>query len=134
MNFERLNQLGHLLESAGSDAALISFNVPDAQLLAVHDIGPSQTFKFTDKRYVYKSDPDPAKAGYVLEDVTVEIPAVRAEINPATQEPFAYIVCVGLARKALKKLLNGRPLTDLRMPDVQSPKRNEEAEEPELVS
>ena len=127
---ERLHELGHILMGAGSDNGTITMSIPDAKLLEVADLaGSKQTFKGKDKKYVWNE----TTKEYDLKEIEIETLGVEADVHTGTGKTLAYIVCIGLARKALKKLLNGQPVEGCRQPDIQAPTPEPE-EEPEPIA
>jgi hypothetical protein len=117
MSNERLHKIGHLLLGAGSDLGTITLNVPDAKLLELTDLSADQKFKGKDKKYVWNE----TTKEYELRDIEVEVIGVVPEIHVGTKKILCYIVCVGLARKMLKKLLGGQSIDGCRQPDVPAP-------------
>lgn len=98
MDMQNLFRIGHLLEGAGSDSAIISLSKTDLETLGLLNHEGHVSVTQIDKK--------------TLEPIEVKVPAVV----PHERTPGAMVV-VGVARKALKKLLNGKPIEGMREPE-----------------
>ena len=124
LNLDRLNELGFILEAAGSDEAVISLSVPDTRMLGLHQ---DQYFKQQVEISRHKLVSDPKTGEVENRKSTVKVAAVTPEINETTRKTFAYQVVVGVARQAWGKLMEGQSLQGRRMPDAPAPAQTEES-------
>lgn len=105
MSYDRLNEIGHILEGAGSDEAFVSLTAQQIQLLGLAD--SKETVSVTEEQIVASDDHQPKR---VSKKVT------KPALQKHDKTPGA-MVNVGVARTALELKLEGRGLSGTVQPE-----------------
>lgn len=105
MSYDRLNEIGHVLEGAGSDEAFVSLTAAQIQLLGLSD--SKEMVTVTEEQIVIDDKHQPKRTS-----TKVTKPAIQKH----DKTPGA-MVNVGIARAALELKLDGKGLSGLLQPD-----------------